>query len=189
MSQMLIASLLNSSVKKRSYKIAHEIKIVRNIGSGSFGFREIFQGFDGLESVKKTFGKNTMTELDNLKIEVFPKEGFMGVSDEDGHVFASQYYLNNGEESSVYLDIIHELVHVKQFKQGKNLFDPNYAYVDRPTEIEAYQVAALEARRIGMNDQEIFDYLEVPWISRDEHERLAKSCDVDLRLVGKSSAE
>ncbi len=179
----------SSSPKKKSYKISAEIKILRNIASGSYKFRDVFQGFDELEPVKKTFGKNTLAELDKLKIEVFPKEGYMGVSDEDGHIFASQYYLNTGEEWSVYLDIIHELVHVKQFKQGMNLFDPKYAYVDRPTEIEAYKVAAEEARKIGMSEVEIFEYLEVPWISQEEHLRLAQACGIDLTELKQSRAK
>jgi hypothetical protein len=175
--------------KKPSFKIAPGVKMNRSVGSGSYKFREIFIGFDELESVKKTFGKNTVKELDNVWIEVFPKEGYMGVSDEDGHVFASQYYLNNGDEWSVYLDIIHELVHVKQFKQGMNLFDPQYAYVDRPTEIEAYKLGAEEARRIGMSEMEIFEYLEVPWISKEEHLRLAQACGVDLSELKMSRAK
>ena len=179
----------STSPKKKKYKISGEIKILRDVGSGSYKFRDIFQGFDDLEPVKKTFGKTTLVELDNLKIEVFPKEGYMGVSDEDGHIFASQYYLNSGEEWSVYLDIIHELVHVKQFKQGMNLFDPKYAYVDRPTEIEAYRIAAEEARKIGMSEPEIFEYLEVPWISEEEHLRLAQACGIDLTELKKSRAK
>jgi hypothetical protein len=171
---------LSTSSNKRSHKIGAGIKIERGVSSGTYKFREIFKGFDELESVKKTFGKNTVKELDNVRIEVFPKEGYMGVSDEDGHVFASQFYLNNGDESSVYLDIIHELVHVKQFQLGMNLFDPRYVYVDRPTEIEAYKLAAEEGRKIGMTEAEIFEYLEVPWISREEHMRLAQACGIDL---------
>ncbi len=136
--------------------------------------------------MRETFGKNTKSELDKLKVEVFPKEGYMGVSDEDGHVFASQFYLNNGDLWSVYLDIIHELVHVRQFKEGLNLFDPSFAYVDRPTEIEAYKIAAEEGRRIGMTESEIFDYLEVPWISKEEHFRLAESCGLDLSTLKKA---
>lgn len=137
-------------------------------------------GFADLDAVKSIFGSNLDKELDNLVVEVFPKEGYMGVSDEDGHIFASQQYINSGERWSVYLDIIHELVHVRQFRQGKNLFDPRYSYVDRPTEIEAYIVAAEEARRIGMTEEEIFDYLEVPWITAEEHKRLAKSTGLNL---------
>jgi hypothetical protein len=110
----------------------------------------------------------------------------MGVSDEDGHIFASQGYLNTGENWSVYLDVVHELVHVRQFMEGKELFDQTYSYGDRPTEIEAYQVAAREARRIGLSEKEIFEYLEVPWINKKELERLALACDVPVDLVKKS---
>ena len=153
---------------------------MRNASSGTYNFRDIFKGFDDLVAVKNIFGQNVKSELDELKVEVFPKDGYMGVSDEDGHVFASQFYLNDGDEWSVYLDIIHELVHVRQFKNGMNLFDSQFAYVDRPTEIEAYSVGVEEARRIGMTEEEIFEYLEVPWISKKEHHRLAKSAGLKV---------
>lgn len=156
------------------------VRITRDAGAGTHDFTNIFVGFEKIEAVKKTFGPNMHEVLKQLKVEVFPTEGFMGVSDEDGHIFASEQYLKNGEERSIYLDIVHELVHVRQFKEGKNLFDNNYVYVDRPTEIEAYSVGAEEARRIGLSEQEIFDYLEVPWISKEEHLRLAKACGVRL---------
>ncbi len=162
----------------KKYKIAPEIKIFRNTRSGTYSFKDIFVGFEKLEAVRGIFGEKTSQFLSKLKVEVFPREGYMGVSDEDGHIFASQYYINQGELWSVYLDTIHELVHVRQFKEGKNLFDPAFSYVDRPTEIEAYQTGAREARRIGLTDEEIFEYLEVPWITKAEHIRLAKKCDL-----------
>jgi hypothetical protein len=165
---------------KRRYKIDGGIRIARNISSGTHPFGEIFQGFESLDAVKEVFGSKTADELNSLTVEVFPQDGFMGVSDEDGHIFASQHYLNNGEEWSVYLDVVHELVHVKQFKDGRELFDRRYDYVDRPTEIEAYRVGAKEAKRIGLDDHEIFAYLEVPWISKEEHRRLAKACDLKI---------
>ena len=67
----------------------------------------------------------------------------------------SKGYLNNGDKTDIYLDLIHELCHVKQFMEGKELFDPRYDYVDRPTEIEAYRYAVKEARRIGLSDERI----------------------------------
>jgi len=171
---------LNAHGKERKYDISPKIKIAKNISSGTYLFRDIFEGFEDLLAVNNIFGGNALRELSEVKVEVFPKEGFMGVSDEDGHIFASQYYLNDGDEWCVYLDVIHELVHVRQFKQGKNLFDPQFAYVDRPTEIEAYSIGVKEARRIGMTEVEIFDYLEVPWISSKEHRRLAKSAGLKI---------
>jgi hypothetical protein len=162
------------------YKIPSEIKITRSFGSGNYNFKQIFVGFEKLEVVKRIFGAKTEETLSNLRVEIFPRQGYMGVSDEDGHIFASEYYISQGELWSVYLDTIHELVHVRQFAQGMNIFDPAYSYVDRPTEIEAYQVGANEARRIGLSEKEIFDYLEVPWITKTEHARLAKACGVSV---------
>lgn len=167
---------------KEKFKIHPSIKVSRNIENGTHPFTDVFAGFESLIAVKRIFGSKTSETLKNLTVEVFPTQGFMGVSDEDGHIFASQHYLADGAEWSVYLDIVHELVHVKQFKEGKNLFDNNYAYVDRPTEIEAYRAATEEARRIGLDEQRIFDYLEVPWISREEHVRLAKACGLKIDI-------
>lgn len=165
---------------KQHYNIDGGIKIARKVSSGTHRFSEIFQGFEKLDAVRQVFGSRTENELGTLNVEIFPQEGFMGVSDEDGHIFASQRYLNEGEEWSIYLDVVHELVHVKQFRDGRELFDRRYDYVDRPTEVEAYRVGALEARRIGLNDREIFAYLEVPWITKEEHLRLAKSCGLKI---------
>ena len=187
--------MVSSSVKKakgrtrsRAYKIDSKIKINSNVHNGTFAFGEIFKGFENLEALTRVFGSKKLDQvLLQVKIEVFPRDGFMGVSDEDGHIFASQQYLNRGEKWSVYLDIIHELVHVRQFHEGKNLFDPQFAYVDRPTEVEAYKVAVEEARRIGLSEEEIFSYLEVPWISREELERLAQSCGVAAQNINKAA--
>jgi hypothetical protein len=172
---------MSKSKDKKSLALAIDssIEIRKDVSSGTYGFKEIFVGFAELDAVKNIFGKDLKRELEGLVIEVFPKDGYMGVSDEDGHVFASQHYINNGEMWSVYLDIIHELVHVRQFREGKNLFDSKFAYVDRPTEIEAYVVAVKEGRRIGMTEEEIFAYLEVPWITDEEHRRLARSTGVN----------
>jgi hypothetical protein len=46
--------------------------------------------------------------------------------------------------------------------------------------VEAYEIAVEEARRLGMNDSEIFDYLHVEWISHDEHKRLASRVGIKI---------
>ncbi len=174
---------MHSCLTKRNYSISPEIRILRSVGGGTHSFSKIFSGFEKLDAVRKVFGPLTSEVLRNLAVEVFPTRGYMGVSDEDGHIFASQFYIAEGEEWSLYLDVVHELVHVRQFKEGKNLFDSAYSYVDRPTEIEAYRVAVAEARRIGLSEAEIFSYLEVPWITREEHIRLARACKVSVDPV------
>ncbi|GBC75121.1 hypothetical protein HRbin06_00435 [archaeon HR06] len=74
----------------------------------------------------------------------------------------------------LYLDVIHELIHFKQYKEGKNLYDVRFSYVDRLTEIEAYGIVVEEAKRMGLSEEEIKDYLRVEWISEEEFNRLLK---------------
>jgi hypothetical protein len=91
--------------------------------------------------------------------------------------------LKQGERRAVYLDLIHELVHVKQFRDGREItleLGKRFEYVERPTELEAYMHTIKEARRLGMNDEEIFDYLEVTWLDDEEVRHLARHLGVKL---------
>jgi hypothetical protein len=75
---------------------------------------------------------------------------------------------------------VHELVHVRQFREGKPLFDETFEYHDRPTELEAYAHAVKEARRLGMSDAELYEYLKVTWMSEDEVRKLARNLGVKI---------
>jgi len=144
-------------------------------------FTDFFKGFDEIPAVRSIFGDDTGTVLKSLKVEFFSsKFGYMGVSDEDGHLIVSAYYLREGEPVSKYLDVIHELVHVRQFREGKPLFDESYEYHNRPTELEAYKLAITEGRKLGMSDKELFDYLKVDWLNEDELRKLAKNLGVKI---------
>src|SRR5207302_7699135 len=50
------------------------------------------------------------------------------VSDEDGHLVVSTHYLRTGNRRDIYLDVVHELVHVRQFREGKQLFPEGFNY-------------------------------------------------------------
>ncbi len=142
-------------------------------------FTDYFKGFEKLPIVREIFGKTTEKALGRTKVEFFSARfGYMGVSDEDGHLIVSANYLKNGDPLSIYLDVIHELVHVRQFRQGRSLFNERYEYVDRPTELEAYRHTLKEARRLGMADEEIFEYLKVTWLNESEVRRLARNIGV-----------
>jgi hypothetical protein len=54
--------------------------------------------------------------------------------------------------------------------------------VDRDTEIEAYLVTVREARRLGLNDEAIADYLRVSWLTPQEHQRLARILNVIVNM-------
>jgi hypothetical protein len=142
-------------------------------------FMDFFKGFENLPAVKEIFGLETEKVLSELRVEFFSsKFGYMGVSDEDGHMIVSAYYLRNGDPTSKYLDVVHELVHVRQYREGKALFDETYEYHDRPTELEAYNHTVKEARRLGMSDPEIFEYLKVDWLGEEEVRKLARNLGV-----------
>jgi hypothetical protein len=80
--------------------------------------------------------------------------------------------------TDIYLDIIHELVHVRQFMEGKELFDDNYSYIERPTEVEAFRHAVAEARNLGLSDERICAYLKTEWLSDDDLKRLTETLNV-----------
>lgn len=142
-------------------------------------FMDHFRGFEKVSIVREIFRDNTEKVLSELKVEFCHfRRGFMWVCDDDGHLVVSVCYLKRGNKRDIYLDVIHELVHVRQFMEGKELYDDKIDYVKRPTEIEAYEFTVREARRIGMTDVEIFEYLKTDWTSDDEEKKLAKTLGV-----------
>jgi hypothetical protein len=154
-----------------------------SIGNQKVVFLEYFKGFDKVPAVKGIFGDKTTGVLSHLKVELSWIMGYMYVDGSDGHLVISKGYLNTGNRTEIYLDLIHELCHVKQFMEGKELFDPRYDYVERPTEIEAYRYAVNEARRIGFSDERLKCYLWTEWMSENDFKKLAKSVNVQVPSV------
>lgn len=157
-----------------------KVKIERNVKITTYPFTDFFEGFEKVEAVRRIFGEKTERILKNLRVEFAGMRGYMGVSNEDGHLLVSALYLRDGNIVDIYLDVIHELVHVKQkVLEGKELFDDRFSYVERPTELEAYRFAVEEAKRLGLSDEEIFRYLKTEWMSDREMKRLAKAMEIN----------
>jgi hypothetical protein len=78
----------------------------------------------------------------------------------------------------LFMDIFHELCHVIQRHGGANLWAPGVSYVKRWTEVEAYRFVIEEARRMGVPDDFLREYLRVEWISEDEHRELLETLKV-----------
>jgi hypothetical protein len=156
-------------------------KIIR-VGGSTYPFTDYFKGLEKVETVRKIFAQRTEEVLANLRVGFTWVRSYMWVSGADGHLTISSYYLNNGDSVDIYLDLIHELVHVRQFMEGKQLFDANYSYIDRPTELEAYRYAVEEARSLGLSDERICRYLKTEWMSDEDLERLARALSVKCVL-------
>lgn len=155
------------------------VKIERVAPTRLYPFERFFRGFSDVPAVRALFGRQTRQVLRNLKVEFFSARfGYMGTSDVDGHLLISTHHLSDGEFRTVYLDIVHELCHVRQFRKRQPLFYPKLSYVDAPSEIEAYAHTVREGRRIGMSDADLRDYLKVEWISSAEHRRLCRRMGV-----------
>ena len=151
------------------------------IGNRKVIFTDLFKDFEKVEAVRGIFGEKTKQVLSNLEVELSWVMGYMYVDSSDGHLVISKSYLSSGDRIDIYLDLIHELCHVKQYMDGRELFDPQYEYVDRPTEIEAYNYAVQEAKRLGLTDERICLYLRTEWMGENDFRRLAKSVNVLVR--------
>ncbi|MGA8664274.1 MAG: hypothetical protein WB809_04300 [Thermoplasmata archaeon] len=163
------------------------VRIDRRSPTKLYPFERFFHGFGGVPAIQELFGSRTAQVLRKQKVEFFSARfGYMGTSDVDGHLLISTFHLKDGDFRTLYLDLVHELCHVRQFQRGKPLFYPKLSYVDAPSEIEAYAFTIKEGKRIGMTDSELIDYLKVEWISPAEHRRLARRMGLGTkRRVGR----
>ncbi|MCJ7559914.1 hypothetical protein MUO79_04770 [Candidatus Bathyarchaeota archaeon] len=151
---------------------------IMSFGASTRIFADYFKDFDKVDAVRGIFGERTEEVLHNLKVELTWFGGYMFVNSSNGHLVINARYLNSGDKVDIYLDLIHELCHIKQFMEGKELFDSHYDYVDRPTEVEAYRYTVQEARRIGLSNERICQYLKTEWMSDEDLKRLAKAVNV-----------
>ena len=149
-----------------------------SLGASTRVFADYFKDFDKVEAVRGIFGERTEKVLRNLKVDLTWFGGYMYVDSSNGHLVVSAPYLNSGDKVDIYLDVIHELCHVRQLMEGKELFDNQYSYVERPTEVEAYCYTVQEAKRIGLSDERICEYLRTEWISDSDFKRLAKAVNI-----------
>ncbi|MEM0074966.1 MAG: GNAT family N-acetyltransferase [Conexivisphaerales archaeon] len=156
------------------------VKINRDVEPGIHDFRKVFEDFRNVDVLKEVFGDKLTELLNDIKVVIDPRDGYMHVDDERGYIHVSLPYLRTADLRYIYLDIIHELVHVKQFMLGMELFDERYSYFKRPTEIEAYRITIKEAKRIGMTDKELIEYLRVEWVDDKEFGEFLQSQGLDF---------
>jgi len=152
-------------------------KIERNKKLGVYSFSSVFKNLEDCQTLWKVFGSegNFLEILQNQKVRVSKKPWVFWVNDKTKEITIFVDYLKKCPKKILYLDCIHELVHVKQMMEGRELFDNKFTYVDRQTEIEAYVITATEAKKIGMKRKEIADYLSVEWATKQENKRLIET--------------
>ena len=156
------------------------IQINRRLKPGEYKVSDVFPDIGLNPILLEIFNDNREIDdvLKKTNVLVNEKTRYMSVNNKDGSIYIGTGHLNESESEILYLDIIHELVHVRQQREGLDLFDQDFSYVDRITEIEAYELTVKEARRIGLTDKQIKEYLQVEWITPEEHKRLARRLNV-----------
>ena len=152
------------------------VKINRKAIDHECAFQDAFQGFERVGAIKSIFGNRTVNVLSSLKIKFSDKPWYMWIDDDNGRLMLGKKYMRTGRKLYLYLDVVHELTHIRQHHEGRELFDEKYEYVDRPTEIEAYRNAVNEAKRLGMSEKEIRSYLYMSWFTKPQFDRLLKHC-------------
>jgi len=101
--------------------------------------------------------------------------GFRMVETRDDAIVVARGHLRNSPAIYVYLDLLHEFLHILQRRQGRELWPARLPYADRPTEVEAYSFSVVEARRLGVPDAYLRKYLEIPWIGKREFRHLLEN--------------
>lgn len=157
--------------------------VQRDLPAGLHRYLDIFPGAEqspGLKRIEPDAAKRAAL-LADAKLVIHASAGFAYVDVETPAIVLGEAYYRTGSDLDLYLDMLHELAHIRQHHEGKDLWDERYAYVDRPTEIEGYAVAVEEGRRLGMTDADVIEHLTNPWMEHEDVLRLERSIQEFLK--------
>jgi hypothetical protein len=113
--------------------------------------------------------------LNTTYVDVVSKPWQIWVDRETKRTTVNKDYLSETESGILYLDFVHEMIHIWQIVEGEDVFDRSVGYADASTEIEAYRYTIEDAKRIGFSRIDMVNYLKVRWITDKEHSRLVKA--------------
>lgn len=158
-------------------------RVRRSAGVGEHKLAEVFGGLEASSALVNVFGsEEEMTKtLGHLKLRVEPFESGLWLDRDTGTICVGYRHLSTAKSDFLYLDVIHVLVHVRQFLEGRELYDQAFEYVERPTELEAYRYTVAEARRVGLKEDEILKYLRLDAADDSELGKLMERIGVRAR--------
>ena len=158
-------------------------KVKRRAGVGEYKLTDVVVGLDSSTSLLKVFESRAQMSkiLKHLKLRVETKDTGLWLDRDTGTICVGQKHLATARLEFLYLDAVHVLVHVRQFLEGKELYDQAFEYVERPTELEAYRVTVDEARALGLKEEEILRYLRMDAADDSELGKLMEKIGVKAR--------
>lgn len=154
--------------------LPENVELNRQVSEGECRLTDLVVGLEDVPALG--FLDDPEEFISDVEVIIRDGEGYMRVF-ADGTLHISLDYWQSEEDWCLYLDVIHELVHVKQAREGRDLYAGD-SYIERKTEIEAYRVCVEEAGRMGLPEEKIREYLKVPWIDKEEYKRLLKKLDI-----------
>ena len=173
----MAGGISGQSLRVRSFHVR------RGAPVGEYKLSEVFTGLDTSSALLKVFGSKAQMAktMKHLKLRVERGDSGLWLDRDTGTICIGIKHLTAAKSDFLYLDVIHVLVHVKQFLEGKELYDQAFEYVDRPTELEAYRTTVAEARRVGMEEGEILKYLRMDAVDDSELGKLMERIGVRVR--------
>jgi len=162
---------------------ARSFRVRRSAAMGEYKLSEVFTGLESSPALIKVFGSKAQMAkiLKHLKLRVERNDSGLWLDRDTGTICIGAKHLTAAKSDFLYLDVVHVLVHVRQFLEGKELYDQAFEYVDRPTELEAYRTTVAEARRVGMDEDEILKYLRMDAADDSELGKLMEKIGVKVR--------
>jgi len=158
-------------------------RVRRTVGIGEHKLEEVFSGLGTSSALINVFGsEDELTKtLGHLKLRVEPFDSGLWLDRDTGTICIGFKHLAAARSDFLHLDVIHVLVHVRQFLEGRELYDQAFEYVERPTELEAYRHTIAEARRVGLKEDEILKYLRLDAADDSELGKLVEKIGVRAR--------
>jgi hypothetical protein len=158
----------------------------RALGAGTHRFRLFLPKFEESPAARliETPAIPIGTLLEDARVKIKTGEGYCYVDVRIPAITLMEEYYHAANPLDLYLDLAHELTHLRQLAEGRNIWDHSLHYVDRPTEIEGFAVAVAEGIRLGMTEERVIQHLSNPWLNDDEVMRLRRNIDLFLKNVG-----
>ncbi len=171
--------------------------VQREIALGRHPLLDAFPGLDRLDTATRhePDAKKRAKLHRDTHVEIVPEDVWMYVAPHEvpaeargqwkpvlaqgaDCIVIGEGHLRQSPALILFLDIFHELCHIRQRHDGAELWDQRYTYVTRPTEVEAYKFVVDEARLLGVKDAILCDYLKVEWIDDKEFKQLLRTMGV-----------
>jgi hypothetical protein len=154
-------------------------RIVRTLSAGEYAYLALLPRVMESPAIPRIASPATPIGplLDTARVRIERGDGYIWVDDEAPAIVLIEHYYQNGNPLDLYLDLLHELTHLRQLAEGHGLWDESLPYVDRPTEIEGYAVAVEEGLRLGMTRDEIVRHLSNPWMTRADVRRILRNVE------------